>query len=101
MKVDMKPVEYDMKQLFSAFIDCYEALDYITERAESDDKTSVAIAQHVKKKGDALATAVIASVADKPKESIFVLAVAAADIVVNVSNMMFQDEARMAMEEDE
>ena len=101
MEVNMTPVEFDMKQLFSAFIDCYDALDYITYKEQSDNKTSVEIAQHVKKKGDALAAAAIASVADKPKESIFVLAVAAADIVVNVSNMMFQGEAMMTMEEDE
>jgi hypothetical protein len=38
MKVDMTPVEFDMKQLFSAFIDCYEVLDFLANKEQSDNE---------------------------------------------------------------
>lgn len=101
MKVDMTPVEFDMKQLFCAFIDCYQALDYIADKEQSDNEHDLEMARSVKAKGAAIAAAAIKSVIDKPSESIFVLAAATADIAANVSNIMFQAEALMSMEEDE
>jgi hypothetical protein len=101
MKVDMTPVEFDMKQLFCAFIDCYEALDYIADKEQSDNELDVEMARRVKEKGAVIAAAAIKSVADMPSESVFVLSAAMANIAVNVSNIMFQAEAMMTMEEDE
>ena len=104
MKVDMKTVEFNMKQLFCAFIDCYEALDYIADKEQSDNEHEVEMARSVKEKGAVIAAATIKSAianADKSSEAVLVLVVALADIIMNVSNIMFQAEAMMTMEEDE
>ena len=97
----MKTIEFDMKQLFSAFIDCYKVLEFLSEKEESDNERDLEMARRVDKKGADLAAAAIKSTIDDPSESVFVLVVAATDIVMNVSNFMFQVKAAAAMEEDE
>jgi hypothetical protein len=98
---DMKTIEFDMKQIFSAFIDCYEVLEFISEKEQSDNERDLEMAERVDAKGAALAAAAIKSATKEPSEAVFVLAVAMADIVMNVSNFMFQAKAIKAMGEDE
>ena len=102
--MDIKTVEFDMKQMFSAFIDCYEVLEFLSEKEESDNERDLEMTERVDAKGAALASATIKSAiddADEPSESVFVLVVAMVDIVMNVSNLLFQAKAAAAMEEDE